>query len=245
VKRVLLILLCVFLVTVPARAVSGKHIAIDDEFDNLSAGWNTCYNWGCTITNSGEMETYSSENVYAQGGYLHLRATRDTEGQIRSGMIDGSGGRVHFLYGYLEVRAKMPVGQGFWPAIWLLTDDASLVNNKEIDVMEMTGDEPYRLYTSYHLLGLGTDSTTIETVADMSRWHVYALDWTPDRVTWYMDGRIVRQSLIDDWWIPQTQMYPLIDLAVGGKFPGLPDGSTQFPAEILIDYLRVYQYDSQ
>jgi beta-glucanase (GH16 family) len=160
-----------------------------------------------------------------------------------SGMINTSHSFSQ-TYGYFEMRAELPAGQGMWPAFWLLAQDGSWP--PEIDVMEMLGHEPGRLYTSVHSLGAGQtagDHTLAQAatqVADMSDgFHTYGVDWGPDSLAFYFDGReVFRTPTPADLDKP---MYMIANLAVGGTWPGDADATTPFPAQMNIDYLRAYQ----
>ena len=142
-------------------------------------------------------------------------------------------------YGYFEMRADLPEGQGLWPAFWLLPQDGSWP--PELDIMEVLGNDPTRLYTTAHSNATGshTMKTLGTTVADMSSgFHTYAVDWRQDKITWYFDGKQVFQTATPaDMHKP---MYMIANLAVGGYWPGSPDASTKFPAEFKIDYIRAY-----
>ena len=147
-------------------------------------------------------------------------------------------------YGYFEMRAELPAGQGMWPAFWLLAKDGSWP--PEIDVMEMLGHDPDTLYTSVHNLAPGqtpgnhTLSQGVSNVADMSDgYHTYGVDWGPDSLAFYFDGReVYRTPTPADLNKP---MYMIANLAVGGTWPGDADATTPLPAHMNIDYLRAYQ----
>ncbi|WP_448204529.1 glycoside hydrolase family 16 protein [Azospirillum sp. sgz302134] len=143
------------------------------------------------------------------------------------------------VYGYFETRAKMPRGRGLWPAFWLLP-----VTGKwppEVDVFEVLGHDTRSLHVSYHTKASGREESSTETVKvpDLSAdFHVYGLLWEREKLTWFFDGRPVRQVPTPaDMHQP---MYLVLNLAVGGKWPGNPDASTSFPAELVVDYVRAY-----
>lgn len=147
-------------------------------------------------------------------------------------------------YGYFEMRAELPAGQGFWPAFWLLPADGSWP--PEIDVMEMLGHDPGTLYTTVHSLAPGqtpgnhTMSQGISAVADMSGgYHTYGVDWQPDTLTYYFDGQEIYCTPTPAGL--DKPMYMIANLAVGGSWPGDADASTPFPAQMNIDYMRAYQ----
>jgi beta-glucanase (GH16 family) len=142
-------------------------------------------------------------------------------------------------YGYFEMSAKLPQGQGLWPAFWLLP-----ANGKwppELDVMEVLGNNTNTLYTTGHTneTGAHTSNGVATTTPDLSSaYHTYGIDWEADKITWYFDGQAVHTMATPaDMHSP---MYMLANLAVGGNWPGSPDGSTTFPAHMDIDYIRAY-----
>jgi beta-glucanase (GH16 family) len=143
------------------------------------------------------------------------------------------------LYGYFEMRAKLPRGQGFLPAFWLLPADGS---HAEIDAMEVLGSDPTKLYTTVHSFATGPDvvSGTTTTIPDASKgFHTYGVDWQSDYITWYFDGRQVFQAKTPTDL--NTPMYMIANVAVGGGWPGVPAAGSA--AEMKIDYIRVYKFN--
>jgi beta-glucanase (GH16 family) len=143
-------------------------------------------------------------------------------------------------YGYFEIRAQVPAGKGLWPAFWLMPADKS--PTPELDIMEMTGDRPNELVTNLHYRADGRRKSwqTFIAVPDMSKaYHTYAANWTPDTVTWYFDGRPVAH--VGTPLEMHKPMYLLVNLAVGGSWPGAPDATTKFPAQYRIDHVRAYR----
>ena len=142
-------------------------------------------------------------------------------------------------YGYFEMSAKLPAGQGLWPAFWLLRADGQWP--PELDVMEVLGKDTSTLYTSAHTeqTGSHTSAGLATHVGDTtSGFHTYGLDWEADHVTWYFDGRPVYQ--IDTPADMHSPMYMLANLAVGGNWGGAADGSTPAVSQLQIDYIRAY-----
>jgi beta-glucanase (GH16 family) len=155
-----------------------------------------------------------------------------------SGMIS-SHQKIAFQYGYAEMRARIPAGQGMWPAFWMMPDTGDWP--PEIDVMEIIGSEIDRVYTTYHrmendqLISLGSWWTGGDYSLD---YHTYGVLWQPDRLVWYIDG-VERYRTSDH--VPAEPMYLIANLAVGGNWPGAPDNTTVFPADLEIDYIAVWQ----
>jgi beta-glucanase (GH16 family) len=215
----------------------GAKLIFNEEFigGRLNpAYWTTEYRWG--RTNEPELQYYSPDAFQLKDGILRITADQRPmeEKDYTSGLI-ASYDRFTFTYGYLEMRAKIPAGQGLWPAFWmhLNNDDKS----GEIDVFEFLGHEPNIIHMSYHFPELhefwfnGPDYS--------QEYHTYAVDWQPDKIVWYIDG-VERARATSS--IPNEPMYIIANLAVGGDWPGSPDATTKFPAHFDIDYIRVYQH---
>ena len=146
-------------------------------------------------------------------------------------------------YGYFEIRAKVPAGQGLWPAFWLLPVTTEWP--PEIDVFEILGDEPRTVHMHVHYedaSGRHQDNgTAFRSPDDFSRdYHTFAVKWGPERIVWYVDG-VERHRAEGKRASPNGRMYLIANLAVGGDWPGAPDETTAFPASFDIDYVRVYR----
>lgn len=238
-------------------------IVFADDFDSGaldSTKWVTCYWWGengCTNLGNNELQWYVPDNVAVGNGQLQLTAkTADvighdglrfgyTSGMVTSGRYYNERGRADrfsFTYGFVEVRARAPAGQGLWSALWLLPSDHN--SKPEIDVMEVLGHQPEVLELHYHYENSAGERRSVGhevKTSDLSRdWHVYAVEWNPEEIVWYLDGRPVWRYT-DARRISHEPMYLLMNLAVGGDWPGAPDETTEFPALFLIDYVRVWQ----
>lgn len=195
----------------------------------------------------------ASANPYKlSGGVLDITAKPATpdvlpsiEGQTyTSGMIT-TYHSFSQVYGYFEMRAQLPAGQGLWPAFWLLPVDG--IWPPELDVMEVLADEPDVLHTTVHTQTGGSKKISDDhyqissesKVSDTSSgFHIYGVNWEADKITWYFDGKQVFQTATPADM--HTPMYMLANLAVGGNWPGAPDSSTPFPATMRIDYIRAY-----
>jgi beta-glucanase (GH16 family) len=235
----------------PPRA--GMELIFTDEFEGeaLDASvWSPCYPWddqGCTNGGNAEGEWYLPDEVLLQDGLLRLRGrpnpVKGSDGKdypYTSGMVS-SHGKFYITYGYFEMRAKMPKGQGLWPAFWLLPESREWP--PEIDILEVLGHEPFTVYTTLHFkisdsphLSYGAPYTS---PADLSAdFHTYAVDWGPRQITWYLDDQPIYDVSVN---IPAQPMYVIANLAVGGNWGGYPDETTEFPAFFDIDYIRVYR----
>lgn len=243
-------------------------LVFDDEFNGTSLDttkWVSCFRWGdsagCGSTSTPQ-NWYLPGNVAVSNGILKLTARNQpvvengitypyTSAMITTGPLDStqSPAKFAFTYGYVEIRAKVPKGQGLWPALWALPID----NNwpAEIDGSEILSGAGLTTYTNtmtYHykdvttntMQSSGTDWTSPVDLA--SGFHVYAVDWEPDGIHWYVDGFERRSAFIDSKNITAKQMYLLVQLQVGGSWPGSPDSRTPFPSDYEVDYVRVWQH---
>jgi beta-glucanase (GH16 family) len=164
-------------------------------------------------------------------------------------------GSVEVTYGRIEARIRIPYGQGLWPAFWLLGNDVADVGwpeSGEIDVLENVGREPDRVHGTIHGPGYSGGNAIGRGVAlpDGGRFaddfHVYAVDWYPDRIVWSLDGVPYSTVTPADLprgarWVFDHPHFLILNVAVGGNWPGDPDATTTFPQEMVIDYVRVYQ----
>ena len=153
----------------------------------------------------------------------------------------------NFTHGYVESRAKLPKGQGLWSALWLLTTKY-VEDVPEIDIVEALGHDVNELNHTLHYFDTDNgwqlvSSPTYKSVVDdySDSFHTYGLKWEPKKITWYVDGRVVKEVTDSDFKISKQSMYLIANLAVGGTWPGSPDATTVFPAEYEIDYIRAYK----
>lgn len=206
--------------------------------------------WGQRKTGQDESATYRARGVSVSDGILSLTASPTSTTSYVSGMIN-TGGVVGtqapgftFRYGYVEARIKMPAGRGLWPAFWMLPrptatgqyrDDAG-----EIDVIEMLGQRPALAQVHMQLNG-AREGRAVSVGTDLSqRFHTYGVHWEPGQMDWYLDGKLIYTL---DGPTPSVREYLILNLAVGSpsSWPGAPDSSTQFPATMKVDYVRVWQ----
>lgn len=233
-----------------------------DAYDGPRSRWQPHFLWGQrTIKENGERQLYVDPSFAGstavplglnpfsvRDGVLTitaweadeaLRARLGTENvRYLSGMLM-TAHSFQQTYGYFEIRAKMPAGKGLWPAFWLLPPGGRWP--PEIDVLEVFGQEPNKLYVSAHTGENGRHKGTVNPVRvpDTSLgFHTYSVLWTQQRLTWFFDGcRVADLPTPADLHGP---MYMLLNLAVGGTWAGYPDSSTLFPAEFQVDHVRVF-----
>jgi len=155
--------------------------------------------------------------------------------------------------GRFEARIKLPVGQGIWPAFWMLGNDFEAVDWPqcgEIDIMEYRGQEPNVLIGSLHGPGYSGGSAIsrrleLDGVALNQNYHIYSIEWESDRIRWMLDGNTYHTVTPDDLpsgadWVFDHPFYIILNVAVGGTFVGPPDQSTSFPQTMLVDWVKVY-----
>ncbi len=240
----------------PVGQTGSWRLVFRDEFNGSTldlSKWHTCFWWAdttCSIETNHELELYNPQDVLVQNGLLRLRAqVRDmvawngTTYHYTSGMVmtGGRSGKIPpgftFTYGYAEALVKVPAGQGLWPAFWMLP--ASYNTRPEIDIMEILGNQPRVDNMNYHFIG-GDSGSTWNGPDFSAGWHVLGLDWEPNAIVWYVDGvetwRYTNQANISN-----VASYLLLNLAVGGDWPGSPNSTTPFPSYFDIDYVRVWQ----
>ena len=226
---------------------TGYRLVFGDEFTGPrfdAKRWATSLPWG--NTNRNEQQYYTADALSQSGGVLTITASKQPEGgkPYTSGVINSSK-RFQFTYGYTEIRAQVPAGNGLWSAFWAVSPKPG--SPEEIDVMEVLGSDPNVGYAVLHYGTAARKGRSLSTYRDpdfSAGFHTFAVDWEPEYIVWYVDGA-ERHRVSQN--IPRTPMYLTANLAVGGKesWSGPPNRYTEFPAELKIDYIRVFQRDGQ
>lgn len=214
--------------------------------------------WG---NNELECYTDSATNSEIRGGNLVITARKE-DAPCAKGPAHGytsarlkTEGIFAQKYGRFEARMKLPHGQGMWPAFWLLGDNIETVGWPkcgEIDIMELIGKEPSSVYGSMHGPGYsGNEGYTGEFrfpggVKFADDFHVFALEWGPDVARFYVDRELYATFTparlpAGMKWVFDHPFFIILNVAVGGSWPGNPDATTQFPQQMLVDYVRVYK----
>ncbi len=227
---------------------------------------NSIPGWG-----NGELETYTNdpENV-AQDGNGNLVITARELDSTTSNLVCSYGpcrysstrlitrDRLEVTYGRVEARLQLPQGQGIWPAFWMLgtnLDEVGWPQSGEIDIMENIGREPSTVHGTVHGpgysggngIGGGYD---LDSGIFADDFHVFAIEWTPEGIRWFVDDVNFFTLTPDDIpagteWVYDQPFFLILNLAVGGNWPGFPDESTTFPQSLVVDYVRVYGTPSQ
>ena len=226
-----------------------------DEFNDAElnlANWSIIQGDGCPQLcgwGNDELQVYTDKNHRLENGMLYIKATK--EGDHFTSTRLNTKGKKTFQYGRFEVRAKLAIGKGVWPAFWLLGANIDQVGwplAGEIDVIEYVGRSPQEIFTSLHTKdghgdNASTKTTRIENIEE--GFHVYAADWTEDQIAFYVDGEnvytFVPKDKSQEVWPFNQPFYLLLNLAVGGNFGGKEIDYAVFPQEFVVDYIRVYQ----
>ena len=189
-------------------------------------------------------------------GYLHITARKNAAGQITSARLV-SKHMQSFQYGRIEARIRIPAGEGVWPAFWMLGENIDTVRWPacgELDIMENIGKEPGTIHGSVHgtgftgaILGLPDELPDGQTFA--AAFHNYGMTWSPKRIEYYVDDLSKPYAVFTPANLPAAAKWPfddgkyflLLNLAIGGDWPGPPDAATVFPAEMIVQYVKVWQ----
>ena len=208
------------------------------------------HGWG---NNEWQFYTDRPENVRLEDGQLVIEA-RD-EFFVRRNYTSGrikTQGLFSFTYGRAEARMQLPYGNGIWPAFWMLGADIDQVPwpaSGEIDIMEYIGRQPRHIYGTVHGPGYSGSGgvghfTTFPDGTLTEEFHTYAIEWEPGEIRWYVDDEQffkLTPEQVPGEWVFDKPYFILINLAVGGNWPGYPDETTVFPQFLRVDHVRVYQ----
>lgn len=235
-----------------------------DEFNETgldTARWSVQTGDGCELGICGwgndERQWYRRENIRVADGFLAITARRESAGgkAYTSGRLR-TAGKGDWTYGRIEARARLPRGQGIWPAIWMLPTDqvyGGWAASGEIDIMELVGHEPATVHGTLHHGGEWPDNVhtgapyTLPSGTFADDFHVFALEWDVGVVRWFVDDSLYQTQT--RWSTPAApfpapfdrRFHLLVNLAVGGRWPGDPDPTTTFPQALVVDWIRVYQ----
>ncbi len=215
------------------------RMSFADEFTDPNLDLSTwSYETGRWPYNA-ELEYYHLPAMSVAAGHLSITARVDNRYNppYTSGRINT---RTKFLqqYGRFEMRARLPKGQGIWPAFWLLPQDTW---PPEIDIMEQLGHIPTQIHFTNHwgvYPSVASQSQSFTGPDTSAGFHTYACEWYPGRIDFFFDG--VRRASNVNAGVPDVPMYIILNLAVGGQWPGNPNATTVFPQQMVVDYVRAY-----
>ncbi len=239
-------------VTDSVPSLPGWRLVWNDEFNGTSVDLSK---WEYEVNGDGggnnELQYYTARatNSYVQDGALVIQALKEEYlGKHYTSARMRTRNKGDWKYGRMEVRAKLPYGRGMWPAIWMLPTDweyGGWPMSGEIDIMECLGQDPWTIYGTIHFgqsvaghqqLG-GRYTRSGESYA--GDFHVFAIEWDSTSITWFVDGAkyysATKSSPFD------KRFHMLLNVAVGGNWPGSPDEFTAFPQTMKVDYVRVYE----
>ncbi|UCE92804.1 MAG: glycoside hydrolase family 16 protein [Flavobacteriaceae bacterium] len=216
------------------------------------ASWNFETGDGCPHLcgwGNNERQIYTKKNHQVRDGLLFISARKDGETYTSAKIT--TKGKKEFTYGKIEVRAKLPLGVGLWPAFWMLganIDQVGWPDCGEIDILEYVGKEPEYIFTSLHTRD--SHGITVNTRKDIVKgieegFHTYAINWTEEGIEFLIDGNSFYTfspvSKGPEIWPFDKPFYIILNLAVGGNFGGPEVDDSIFPQEFIIDYIKVYQ----
>jgi beta-glucanase (GH16 family) len=250
------------------KAPEGYTLVWSDEFNGKDGSLPDASKWTYDIGGSGwgnhELEYYTNrpENARIEDGKLVITARQETYTDSEGAKFDYTSARLKTqglfsqAYGRFEARIKLPAGQGMWPAFWMLGENFGSVGWSkcgEIDIMENVGKEPGINHGSLH--GPSSTNATSDLTATITLpagqklsddFHVYAAEWEPGAVRFYLDSNLYATFTSAQWpaggtWVFDHRFFLILNVAVGGDWPGSPDATTVFPQTMLVDYIRVYK----
>jgi beta-glucanase (GH16 family) len=248
---------------VPAPGVTAAAATFTDDFNGPAGSGIDSTKWhfetGDNVNNH-ERQWYTSgtANAAMDGlGHLVITAKRENPGNYNCwyGRCEYTSARISTAgqftqaYGHYEARMKLPRGQGMWPAFWMLGNDIGSVgwpNSGELDIMENVGYEPNTVHGTIHgpgYSGSGGIGAAYNGPNFSDDFHTYAVDWAPNSIKWSVDGTVYQTRTPADLngsrWVFDHPFYIILNLAVGGYWPGDPNSSTIFPQQLVVDYVHV------
>jgi beta-glucanase (GH16 family) len=234
----------------------GLTLVWRDEFSGSAlntAFWN--YETGAGGWGNNELQFYRAENNAVANGYLTITAKKENfSGSAYTSSRLTTQGKKEFVYGRVDIRAKVPKGQGIWPALWMLGGNISTVGWPkcgEIDIMEMIGgsNREKTVHGTLHWANASDahaqagGSKTLSSGMYSDEFHVYSVSWDASKIKWYIDDVSFAEINIAPADLSEfhAEHFFIFNIAVGGNWPGSPDGTTVLPQEMKVDYIRVFQ----
>lgn len=243
----------VFAFSNTVKAADNYELVWSDEFNGNYLDTNTwnyeigtgSWGWG-----NNEQQYYTDRNIKVSNGTMKITAKREDYGGMKytSSRITTKN-KKNFKYGKIEARIKMPKFKGVWPAFWMLganQDSVGWPKCGEIDIMEAINDENL-VYGTLHWFNdpgnNNADSGSSVAVADRTEYHVYGVEWTADKLRWYVDGKVYRTMDVsnDSFSEVRKEYFVIFNMAIGGQWPGYNIDETAFPATMEVDWVRAYK----
>lgn len=246
----------------------GDAVDLDKWTLQLGDGCPDLCGWG-----NGEFQNYQAENASVSDGVLTITAEQNVADADQDGVNDTTYtsarlrtlGKGDWTYGRFEIKAKLPTGQGLWPAIWLLFSEDTYGDwaaSGEIDIMEAIGSEPGEVFGTLHYGGPAPANVFAGEAFELAAgtfaddFFVFTVEWEEGEIRWYINNVLFQTQTSDDWYVDNPDydgpepgpaapfdhdFHLLLNVAVGGNLPGAPDVSTTFPQTMQVDYVRVYE----
>jgi beta-glucanase (GH16 family) len=263
--------LCIVLCLTTVTRGQAWRLVWNDEFDGARGSGVDRAKWGAEVGGWGwgnrELEYYTDDkkNAYLDGrGHLVIEALKETlppELKCWYGQCHYTSARLstkkNFArsYGRFEARLKLPAGQGVWPAFWMLgadIDSAGWPTCGEIDIMENIGREPALVHGTIHgpgysgANGIGAPFSLPGGKRFADDYHTFAVEWETGEIRWYVDGKLYETRKTTDLpagtkWVYDHPFFVILNLAVGGDWPGDPNATTSMPQTMSVDYVRIYE----
>ena len=243
----------VFAFSNTVKAADNYELVWSDEFNGNYLDTNTwnyeigtgSWGWG-----NNEQQYYTDRNIKVSNGTMKITAKREDYGGMKytSSRITTKN-KKNFKYGKIEARIKMPKFKGVWPAFWMLganQDSVGWPKCGEIDIVEAINDENL-VYGTLHWFNdpgnNNADSGSSVAVANRTEYHVYGVEWTADKLRWYVDGKVYRTMDVsnDSFSEVRKEYFVIFNMAIGGQWPGYDIDETAFPATMEVDWVRAYK----
>ena len=234
-----------------STALTGWTLVWHDEFNGSvidTATWNFEVNGNGGGNNELQYYTHEDRNAFLEDGTLVIQALKEEYlGKHYTSARMNTDRKKDWLYGRADVRAKLPKVQGIWPAIWMLPTDwvyGGWPASGEIDIMELLGHEPSKVYGTVHWaengqhLSSGGNYILPGGKRFSDDFHLFTCEWSADSLKWYVDG--VKYHVEHNGPPFDKRFHLILNVAVGGNWPGNPDATTVFPQYMQVDYVRVY-----
>ena len=239
------------------QSYPGYTLVWEDEFNGNTVNTdNWSYEQGGNGWGNNELVNYTSrsQNSFVSNGNLIIEARAENfqGNQYTSARMITKNKKI-FKYGRVDIRAKLPKTKGIWPALWMLGNNIDQVGWPacgEIDMMELLGQEPSKMYNTVHFGATpathgsyGTNYTLTEGSFDQ-QFHVFSMDWRQEGITMFVDDKQVfscNRAVVGEPFPFDGNFFFIFNIAVGGNWPGSPDATTEFPQRMIIDYIRVFQ----
>lgn len=229
-----------------------------EEFDGTeldASSWNFELGDGCPGLcgwGNNELQSYTQESTTVAAGKMVITAAKNAAAPVYTSSRLTTKGKQEFQYGRIDIRAKLPKGQGIWPALWMLgsnIDQVGWPTCGEIDIMEAVGHEAFRVHGTAHynngghvFSGLPYDIEETATFGD--KYHIFTILWQENSIKWFVDYQeffSISRSQAGPSYPFNSTFFFIANIAVGGNWPGSPDATTQFPQFLDLDYIRVFQ----